>query len=175
MTELPKKPLPPSVWVWILVTLLWGTVFYVTSTWMLGFAAHLLGEGVFDTGSSEALTVYFIYVPVLIAIALVSMTIKNLIDPGSLKQIQRHQAVAKGTREQYFVSFAGSIATSFIFTVITALMHAVSTPLTGAVVVLPAKTVVVAAGLNIGAGLAASLLVGIIFMVTRAVRGAGKG
>ncbi|NTV26020.1 MAG: hypothetical protein HGB01_07395, partial [Chlorobiaceae bacterium] len=49
------------------------------------------------------------------------------------------------------------------------------TPLTGAVVVLPAKTVVVAAGLNIGAGLAASLLVGIIFMVTRAVRGAGKG
>ncbi len=175
MTELPKKPVAPSVWVWILVTLLWGSVFYATSTWMLKTAAHLLAQGVFDPAGGVVLTVYLLYVPVLIAVALAAMVVKNLIDPGSLKQIARHQAVAKGTRERYFVSFAGSIATSFIFTIMTALMHGAAAPLTGAVVELPAKTVIVAALLNIAAGLAASMLVGIIFMVTRAVKGAGKG
>lgn len=174
MTELPKKAVPPSVWIWILVTLLWGTVFFITSSWMLGVATHLVGEGVFDSGAREWLTVYFCYVPVLIAIALTSMAVKNLIDPGSLKQIERHQAVAKGTRERLFVSFAGSIATSFIFTLLTAVMHSVTSPLTGAVIELTPKAVVAAATLNIAAGLAASLLVGFVFMVTRAVRGVGR-
>jgi hypothetical protein len=175
MTELPKKPVAPSVWIWISVTLLWGTVFYATSTWMLKTSTFLLGQGVFDPGSNEALTVYLLYVPVLVAVALVSMIVKNLMDPGSLKQIERHQAVAKGKRERYFVSFAGSIATSFIFTVMTAFMHKLSAPLTGEAVDLPAKTVIAAAGLNIAAGLAASMLVGVVFMVTRAVKGAGRG
>jgi hypothetical protein len=175
MTELNKKAQPPSVWVWIFVTLLWGTVFYVTSTWLLGVAVNLLGRGVFDTGRSEVLTVYLLYVPVLVAVALVAMFAKNLLDPGSRKQIERHQAVAKGTRERYFVSFAGSIATSFLFTFLTAVMHTVTAPLTGAVVSFRADTVLVAAGLNIAAGLAASMLVGVIFMVTRAVKGAVKG
>jgi hypothetical protein len=175
MTELPKKPVAPSVWVWILVTLLWGSVFYATSTWMLKTAVQLLGHGAFDPGGGEVLAVYELYVPVLIVFALAAMAVKNLIDPGSLKQIERQQAVAKGKRERYFVSFAGSIATSVIFTILTALMHKIASPLTGFVVELPASTVIAAASLNIAAGLAASMLVGIIFMVTRAVKGAVKG
>jgi len=173
MTDLPKKPVAPSVWIWLAITLLWGTVFYATSTWMLKTAAQLLGEGTFNPGGSEGLTVYLLYVPVLVCVALVSMAVKNLIDPGSLKQIERQQAVAKGKRERFFVSFAGSIATSFIFTLSTAFIHMVAAPLTGSVVVLPAKTVLVAASMNIAAGLAASMLVGAVFMVTRSVRGAG--
>lgn len=175
MTELPKKAQAPSVWVWISVTLLWGTVFFVTSTLMLGFAARLTGEGVFDTGGREGLNVYLFYVPVLLVVALASMAVKNIIDPGSRKQIERHQAVAKGMRERYFVSFAGSIATSFIFTVMTALMHAATAPITGAVIDLTVKMVVVAATMNIAAGLAASVLVALIFMVSRLVKGAVKG
>jgi hypothetical protein len=175
MTELTKKAVAPSVWIWILVTLLWGSVFYVTSTWMLKTAAHLLGQGVFDPSGGEVITVYLLYAPVLVVFGLTAMAVKNLIDPGSLKQIERHQAVAKGKRERYFVSFAGSIATSFVFTIMTALMHGAAAPLTGAIVELPAKTVIAAALMNIAAGLAASMLVAVVFMVTRAVKGAGKG
>ena len=174
MTELPKKPVAPSVWIWIGVTLLWGTVFFMTSTLMLKFSVRLLGTGVFDPVGREGLTVYLLYVPVLIAIALVSMAVKNVFDPGSRKQIERHQAVARGIRERYFVSFAGSIATSFLFTVLTAVMHSVTVSVSGSVVELPAKVVVLAAVLNIAAGLAASMLVGIIFMVARSVRSAGR-
>ena len=174
MTELPKKPVAPSVWIWIGVTLLWGTVFFMTSTFMLRLSVQLLALGAFDPRASDGLTVYVLYVPVLLLVALASMAIKNLVDPGSLKQIERHQAVAKGVRERYFVSFAGSIATSFLFTVLTAIMHSVAAPLSGSVVALPAKVVVVAALLNIAAGLAASMLVGIIFMVARTVRGSGR-
>ncbi|NTV02400.1 MAG: hypothetical protein HGB04_06395 [Chlorobiaceae bacterium] len=174
MTELPKKPVAPSVWIWIGVTLLWGTVFFMTSTLMLKFSVRLLGQGTFDPGSGEGMAVYLVYVPVLLVVALASMLVKNLIDPGSLKQIERHQAVARGVRERYFVSFAGSIATSFLFTVLTAVMHSVAVPLSGSVVELPAKSVLLAAALNIAAGLAASMLVGIVFMVARAVRGSGR-
>jgi hypothetical protein len=174
MTELPKKPVAPSIWIWIGVTLLWGTVFFMTSTFMLRLSVQLLGLGTFDPRSSDDLTVYLVYVPVLLLVALASMVIKNLVDPGSMKQIERHQAVARGVRERYFVSFAGSIATSFLFTVLTAVMHSVAAPLSRSVVVLPVKVVVLAASLNIAAGLAASMLVGIVFMVARAVRASGR-
>ncbi len=174
MIELPKKAAPPSAWVWCLVTLLWGTVFFATSTWMLSIAAGWTGEGSFDTGFGESLKAYACYVPVLIAIALAAMSLKQLTDPGSLKQIARHQAVAKGQRERYFVSFAGSIASGFLFTFATAAMHIVTVPLTGAVVHLTLRTVAIAGGLNIVAGLAASVLVAVLFMVARSVRGAGR-
>jgi len=163
-----KKPLPQSVWTWILITLLWGTVFFASSTWMLAKAAGMTGVGTFSPARSESLAVYALFVPLLLLIALVAMAVKNRLDPGSLKQISRQKAVKEGSREQYFVSFAGSIATSFLFTILTACTYSLSAPMTGVVVKLGVSTVFVAALLNIAAGLAASLFVGTIFIVARA-------
>jgi len=43
-----KNPEPPGVVIWVLVTLLWGTVFFLTSIFMLSYASMWLGQGVFD-------------------------------------------------------------------------------------------------------------------------------
>jgi hypothetical protein len=170
-----KPQAPPTVWTWILVTMLWGTVFFGTSTFMLRQAVGLLKAGTFDPSFSEALRVYGLFIGVLLVVALGSMLIKNLIDPGSAAQTRRFQDVAAGRRERLFVSLAGSIATSFIFTVLAALTYAVAAPFLGAAVSLPVTVVAAAAGMNVGAGLAASLLVGIIFIVAKAVKRQGSG
>jgi hypothetical protein len=174
MSSASKRPLPQSVWTWILITLLWGTVFFATSTWMLTKAVAMLGQGSFSPDRSQALTVYAVFVPLLLIIALVAMAVKSRLDPGSLKQLSRQKAVKEGSREQYFVSFAGSIATSFLFTILTACTHVAAVSLTGAVVRLTLATVFTAALLNIAAGLAASLFVGTIFIVARAAGITGR-
>jgi hypothetical protein len=166
MNAATKKSAPQSVWTWIIITLLWGSVFFFTSTWMLGKASAWLDAGGFQPDGSEPLTVYFMYAPVLIVIALVAMAVKNRLDPGSLKQLERQKAVKEGMRERYFVSFAGGIASSFLFTVLTAGAHLAAVPVTGASVRLNVATVAVAGVLNIAAGLGASLLVGMIFLVS---------
>jgi hypothetical protein len=168
MSAVLKTPPRPTVWIWLSVTLLWGTVFFVTSTWMLKAAVIITGEGVFDPGGSTAFKVFAFFVPLLVMIALVSMTVKNRLDPGSLKQISRQQAVAKGSRERIFVSFAGSIATSSLFTLLTALAYLGTASMTGYLPVLSPETILLAAALNIAAGLSASLLVGLIFILTGA-------
>lgn len=175
MNAVSKKSPPESVWTWILITLLWGTVFFFTSTWMLGKASTWLDAGGFRPDGSVTLAVYRLYAPVLLVIALVAMAVKNRIDPGSLKQLERQKAVKEGRRERYFVSFAGSIATSFLFTVLTAAAHLAAVPVTGAVIRLSVATVLVAALLNIAAGLGASLFVGAIFLVSGVGRGSKRG
>jgi uncharacterized membrane protein len=174
MSAVSKKPAPQSVWTWILITLLWGSVFFATSTWMLGQASAWLDPGGFRPDRSVSYTVYLLYVPVLLLIALVAMVVKNRLDPGSLRQVERQKQVREGRRERYFVSFAGSIATSFLFTVLTAAAHLVTAPLTGASVRLDVVTVIAASLMNIAAGLAASLLVGIIFFVSGIARGSKR-
>lgn len=169
-----KKTAPQSVWTWILITLLWGSVFFATSTWILSIVSAWFDGGAFSPDRAEALAVYAMYVPVLLVIALAAMAIKNRLDPGSLKQLERQKAVREGRRERLFVSFAGSIATSFLFTVLTAVFHSVTAPAIGPAVSFSVKVVLVAAGLNIAAGLAASLLVGIIFLVSGVGRGSVK-
>jgi len=171
MNASPKKSPPESVWTWILITLLWGTVFFFTSTWMLGKASAWLDAGGFQPDGSETLAVYRFYAPVLIVIALVAKVVKQRLDPGSLRQIERQRAVKEGKRERLFVSFAGGIASSFLFAVLTAVAHLAAAPLTGAVIRLNAATVAVAGAMNIAAGLGASLFVGMIFLVS----GIGSG
>lgn len=166
MNTVSKKPPPQSVWTWIVITFLWGTVFFFTSTWMLGVASGWLDAGAFQPDRSETMSVYRLYAPVLLLIALLAMALKNRFDPGSLKQIERQKAVKEGKRERYFVSFAGSIATSFLFTVLTACAHLLAAPVTGATVRLGMVTVLSASVMNLVAGLAASLLVGAIFLVS---------
>jgi hypothetical protein len=174
MNAVTKKSAPQSVWTWILITLLWGSVFFATSTWMLAQASNWLDAGEFRPDRSISFTVYLLYVPVLLLIALVAMAVKNRLDPGSLRQLERQKEVKAGRRERYFVSFAGSIATSFLFTVLTAGAHMITAPMIGAVVRLDVTTVIAAALMNIAAGLAASLFVGMIFIVSGIARGSKR-
>ena len=74
-----KNPKPPGVAIWVLVTLLWGTVFFVTSVFMLKYAAVLLGQGMFSPSRSEIFNAYGIHAVVLIIFALIAMMVKNMV------------------------------------------------------------------------------------------------
>ena len=65
-----ENPKPPGVTIWVLVTLLWGTVFFTTSVFMLRYAALLLGQGIFSPSRSEVFNAYGVHAGVLIVFAL---------------------------------------------------------------------------------------------------------
>jgi hypothetical protein len=168
-----KTPKPPGVAIWVSVTLLWGTVFYGTSVFMLKKASLWLGEGYFQPSNGELWRVYGMQVVVLIVFALVAMQVKNLLEPGGKKQIERWQKISEGKGEKIFVSFAGSIATSFFFTGLTAMTFFGSSRLLGFTVELTFPVVGGAALLNVAAGLGASLVVGLLFLIAEVVRNRG--
>ena len=165
------RPSPSSVWTWLSITFLWGTVFYSTSTWMLKVSSVMLNQGAFNPTSGQVMTVYGIFLLVLAIVALLSMTITNRLDPGALKRRQRQEQVAEGRSERYFVSLLGGIVTSFTFSILTALTYVLTVPLSGAVVALTPATVLTASALNIAAGLGVSLLVGMIIFLGRTLTG----
>jgi hypothetical protein len=134
---------------------------------MLKVSTLMLHQGTFNPSSSQVLVVYWIFLLVLVIVALLSMTIINRLDPGAYKRKQRQLQVSEGRSERYVVSLAGGIVTSFTFSILTALTYLLTVPLTGAVVVLTPATVLTASALNIGAGLGVSLLVGMIILVGR--------
>ncbi|NTW69816.1 MAG: hypothetical protein HGB23_08220 [Chlorobiaceae bacterium] len=165
-----KTPAPPGVATWVLVTLLWGTLFYWTSIFMLRLASAKLSQGVLTASQSDLLRVYGIHAGVLVLFALVAMMVRQLLDPGASKQVARKVAIAEGKGEKVFISFAGSIATSFFFTGLTALTLVLSSGVVGFDGVLPIPVVLLAACYNIAAGLGASLFVGVVFLIAQAVR-----
>jgi hypothetical protein len=165
-----KTPKPPGVAIWVLVTLLWGTVFYWTSIFMLQLASVRLGEGSFHPSNSERWSVYGIQVVVLILFALVAMAVRGAIDPGNTKQIQRWQNISEGKGEKIFISFAGSLATSFFFTALTALTFVGSSNFLGLAVTFTLPVVLLASLFNVAAGIAASLIVGFIFLIAKVGR-----
>jgi hypothetical protein len=162
-----KAPKPPGIAIWVLVTLLWGTVFYWTSIFMLQLASFRLQEGFFNPSGSEQWRVYGIQVVVLILFALVAMLIKNQLEPGGKKQIERWQNISEGKGEKIFISFAGSLATSFFFTALTALTFLASSGFLGFEVDLTLPLVLLAAFFNVAAGIAASLIVGFVFLIAQ--------
>ena len=162
-----KAPAPPGVAIWVSVTLLWGTVFYSTSIFMLRLASIWLGQGFFNPSWSELYRVYGIHAGVLVVFALLAMLVKNLLEPGGQKQIQRWQNISEGKGEKLFISFAGSIATSFFFTGLTAATFLGSSGMLGVTVDLTLPVVLLAGVLNIAAGLGASLVVGFIFLIAK--------
>ena len=168
-----KAPAPPGVAIWVLVTLLWGTVFFWTSIIMLQLASYRLQDGFFNPSGSEQWQVYGIHVVVLIFFALAAMLVKNQFEPGGQKQIQRWQNISEGKGEKIFVSFAGSLATSFFFTVLTALVFLASTGFLGFEIDLTIPVVLLAALFNVGAGIAASLIVGFVFLIAKVGRKKG--
>ena len=160
---------PPSIWTWLSITFLWGTVFFATSVLMLNLASTWLEQGFFNPAWSEIYSAYAIYFFVLLFFALSAMLVKNRLDPQGEKQTKRQQEVVAGKRELVFVSLAGSIATSFFFTILTALVFVVSTTLVDMTVDLTIPVVLLAAVLNVSAGLTASLFVGLVLLVLKKI------
>ncbi len=159
---------PPSVWTWLAITFLWGTVFFGTSIVTLKVSVFWLEQGFFNPEWSEIYSVYAVYFFVLLCFALGAMAVKNRMDPQGEKQTKRQQEVLAGKREQVFVSLAGSIATSFFFAVLTALTFVAARPLADIMTLeLPVLVVLLAGVLNISAGLAVSLLVGGVILVLK--------
>lgn len=167
--EAKKTASPPSIWTWLTITFLWGTVFFITSVLMLNIAGAWLEQGFFNPAWSEIYSVYAVYFFVLLFFAFSAMLVKNKLDPRGEKQTKRQQEVVGGRREVVFVSLAGSIATSFFFTVLTALVFLFSKTLVGTTMELTIPVVLVAALMNIGAGLSASLLVGLVLFVLKKI------
>ncbi|NTU97347.1 MAG: hypothetical protein HGA62_06000 [Chlorobiaceae bacterium] len=159
-----KERRPPGPAIWISVTLLWGTVFFISSSFMLRIASGMLRQGFFNPTPLDALNVYCIHAVILVLFSLAAMLLKRGIEPGSESQIERWQAIDEGKGEKIFISFAGSIATSFFFTLLTAMTFSVVSAMLGMIVELTLPVVFLAALFNIAVGLAASLAVGIIFL-----------
>ncbi len=157
---------PPPLWLWIAITFLWGTVFFATSVITLSLAAFWLEQGFFNPSWSEIFGAYGIYFVLLMAIAVSAMMVKNRMDPDGAKQTKRQQDVVAGKREVVFVSLASSIVTSFFFTVLTALVFALSSV---SIVDLKVSVVLFASVMNIVAGLSASILVGLVIFVLKKV------
>jgi len=168
-----KTPAPPGVAIWVLVTMLWGTVFFWTSIFMLQLASYRLQQGSFYPTVSEQWRVYGVHAVVLILFALVAMMVKNRIEPGGQKQIQRWQNISEGKGEKLFISFAGSLATSFFFTALTAVVFLASSGFLGFSIVLTIPVILLAASFNIAAGIAASLIVGFVFLIAQVGRKKG--
>ncbi len=162
-----KERRPPGPAIWITVTLLWGTVFFISSIFMLSAASGMLGQGFFNPTPAGALSVYCVHAAILVVFALAAMLLKNAVDPGSENQIRRWEAIDQGKGEKIFISFAGSIATSFFFTLLTAATFSIVSGMLGLIVQFTLPVVFLAALFNIAAGLAASLVVGIIFLAAK--------
>lgn len=164
-----KTVSPPSVWTWLSITFLWGTVFFATSVVTLSFASSWLEQGFFNPAWSEIYSVYAIYFFMLLFFAVLAMQVKNRMDPGGKKQTRRQQEVVAGKREMVFVSLAGSIATSFFFTILTAVVFLLSLLLVDMTIDFTLPVVLIAAFMNIAAGLSASLLVGLVLFVLKKI------
>lgn len=156
-----------TVWTWIVVTLMWGSIFYFTSNYALRLASARIEGGAFDPSSGEMLTVYGIFVGVMLATAFIARFVNHSLDPTGEKRLRRQQAVAEGNREKIFVSFAGSLATSFGFGFLTAGTYLAASKVFGVAANFSLQTVLIGSLGNVVAGLIGSAIVGVIFITLK--------
>lgn len=153
----------PSLWV--NVSLMWGTVFFITSIFMLKLAS----DGTFSPDAFDALKAYPFYVLMVVAVALGGYGINKLYDPNGEKRAKRQAEVKAGLKEQIFVSFTGSVATGFGFCLLTALAFLFSHWALDVGATFNAKQALLASVYNVGAGVGGSLFTGTIFLVLKAM------
>lgn len=159
-----KQPKPPGLFIWQSVTLFWGTVFYWSSLYMLERAATINGT-LFDPAVGVRVQVYGLQVVGLVVIALLAMMVRSRLDPGNRRQIERWQNISAGKGEKIFISFAGSLATGFGFTLLTVGSYVAYGALTGYETGFTTATVLLASLFNTMTGIAASLVVGLVFLI----------
>ncbi len=151
---------------WISVSFLWGTVFYISSILTLGFVSEYSG-GHFHPDLLDSIKSYMFYALLILAVAIGGYLGNKLYDPTGEKRQQRINAVTAGMKEQVFVSFAGSIATSFVFGLMTAFAFWLSHLTFGVAFDVPLRTVLIGSLANIPAGIVGSLLTGLVFLVLK--------
>ncbi|NTV46604.1 MAG: hypothetical protein HGB11_08835 [Chlorobiales bacterium] len=156
-----------TIWTWILVTLMWGSIFHFTSIYALKLASGRVDGGTFDPSSGEMFTVYGLFTVVMLATAFIARFVNHRLDPTGEKRLRRQQAVAEGNREKLFVSFAGSLATSFGFGFLTAGTYLAGSWLFGVGANFTLPVVVIASLGNVAAGLIGSAVVGVIFLTLK--------
>lgn len=153
----------PSLW--ISVSLMWGTVFFITSIFML----KLAGEMTFSPDWSDSLKAYLFYAVMIVGVALGGYGVNKLYDPKGEMRAKRQAEVKSGMKEQIFVSFFGSIATAFGFCLITALSFLFAKWVLNVSADFSMQDVLLASIYNIGAGLGGSLFTGVIFIMLKSL------
>ncbi len=164
-----KPPAMPQLWLWLTITLLWGTVFFGTSIIALNAAVFINKKGFFNPAWEEIYKVYLPYAAFLVLFALVVRSLKRLLDPEGRRQSLRQQDVLAGKRERVFVSLGGSIASSFFFTLATSAAFLLVPYFTYFIIDLPLQVILFGALLNIGAGLLVSVVVGLVILLLRSL------
>ncbi|MCS6989918.1 MAG: hypothetical protein NZM06_10430 [Chloroherpetonaceae bacterium] len=150
---------------WVNVSLMWGTVFFITSIFMLKLAT----DASFSPDFLDALKAYPFYVAMVIAVALGGYGVNRLYDPKGEKRAKRQAEVKAGLKEQLFVSFTGSVATGFGFCLLTALAFLFAHWAFAVPASFDAKTIFLASLCNVGAGIGGSLFTGLVFVVLKAM------
>ncbi len=153
----------PSLW--INVSLMWGTVFFITSIFMLKLASQTS----FLPNWTDSLKAYLFYVVMIVIVALGGYGVNKLYDPKGEKRAKRQAEVKSGMKEQVFVSLFGSIATGFGFCLLTALSFLCAKWAMSVSADFSMQDVLVAAIYNIAAGLGGSLFTGLIFVMLKAM------
>ncbi|MFN3386666.1 MAG: hypothetical protein ACK42Y_08795 [Candidatus Thermochlorobacter sp.] len=154
------------VGLWISVSFLWGTIFYISSIFVLHLTSEQLG-GNFHPEFSDSLKSYLFYALLIVAVALGGYAANRLYDPTGVKRQKRISSVTAGLKEQVFVSFLGSLATSFVFCLMTALAFWGAHLTFGIAFDMPLRTILIGSLVNMLAGLLGSLLTGLVFLGLR--------
>ncbi|WP_049756636.1 hypothetical protein [Chloroherpeton thalassium] len=134
---------------------------------MLHKAGAWLGTNSFNPTFGQSMMVYAMFSIVMVLTALVARSVKQVLDPTGEKQLQRQREVLAGKREKLFVSFAGSLATSFGFGVLTAATYMLLAGFLKMDVQLTFVHILTASLFNVAAGVIASILVGVVFLVLK--------
>ncbi len=151
------------VGLWISVSFLWGTIFYISSIFVLRLTSEQLG-GNFHPEFLDSLKSYLFYALLIIAVALGGYGVNRLYDPTGEKRQKRISSVTAGLKEQVFVSFLGSLATSFGFCLMTALAFWAAHFTFGIAFEMSLGAILIGSLVNTLAGLLGSLLTGLVFL-----------
>jgi hypothetical protein len=155
-------------YLWIGIGLFWGTVFFATSTYFIGFfSAH---ESIsFLPAMTQIFQGYATFFVLTVVMCLAAYVINKRIDPKGERRVKRQNDVLQGSREQFFISFLGSIGSALAFSVMTAGSYSISGKIFDADYAISVATTLWTAAANIGVGLAASAAVGVLFLVLKAL------
>ncbi|MDW8465232.1 MAG: hypothetical protein RML35_03305 [Chloroherpetonaceae bacterium] len=80
---------------WISVSFLWGTIFYISSIFVLTLVSEQCGSS-FHPDFLDSVKSYFFYAVLIVAVALGSYVVNKLYDPTGEKRQRRIREVSAG-------------------------------------------------------------------------------
>lgn len=151
------------VGLWVSVSFLWGTIFYISSIFVLSLTSERFG-GNFRPDLLDSVKSYLFYALLIVAVALGGYLANRLYDPTGEKRQKRISEVSAGLKEQVFVSFLGSLATSFVFCLMTALAFWAAHLAFGVAFDMTLNAALIGSLVNMLAGVLGSMLTGLVFL-----------